>query len=157
MRLVPLSLRQANALVEQLHRHHKPARGGRFFSGCMVEDRLVGAAIVSRPVGREIDQWKVAEVVRLVTDGTPNACSFLYGATARIAKAMGFERIQTYILASEPGTSLKAAGWTFSHMTDGRNWNTKARGGRREDQPMEDKQCWVKVLKAPRKEVDGHG
>lgn len=35
----------------------------------------------------------------------------LYSACARIAKDMGFEKIQTYILESEHGTSLKASGW----------------------------------------------
>ena len=43
---------------------------------------------------------EVVEVTRLCTDGTKNACSFLYGAAARIAKEMGYKQIQTYILES---------------------------------------------------------
>jgi hypothetical protein len=114
----------------------------RFAIGCFHDEKLVGAAIVGRPVARMTDQWKVAEVNRLVTDGTPNACSFLYGKCASIAKLMGFEEIRTSILESEPGTSLKAAGWKFLHLSDGGDWNRPSRGGRRTDQPMERKQVW---------------
>jgi hypothetical protein len=93
-----------------------------------------------------IDQRSVAEVTRLVTDGTKNACSTLYGAAARACAAMGFERIQTYILITEPGTSLKAAGWRFDGQTAGGNWNRRSRTGRRTDQPMCAKQRWVRDL-----------
>lgn len=148
MDVIPLSVRQANALVSEWHRHHKPVRGHRFSLGAVKDGRTVGAATVGRPVARAVDQWQVAEVTRLVTDGTKNACSFLYGASARVAKAMGFHLIQTYILASEPGTSLRAAGWVLDGEVRGRDWNTPSRGGRRTDQPMDDKQRWVKVLRA---------
>ena len=114
----------------------------------MERDRLVGAAIVGRPVSRGIDPYNVAEVTRLVTDGTKNACSALYSACARAAAAMGFLRIQTYILDSEPGTSLRASGWEFVAHTSGGDWNhsTANAGTRRTDQPMEAKQRWQKVL-----------
>lgn len=114
LRVVPVELDEANALVTALHRHHQPAVGHRFSIGCVTADgTLVGAAIVGRPVARLAGTPRaVLEVVRLVTDGTPNACSMLYAAAARAGKALGFERIQTYVLASEPGTSLKASGWT---------------------------------------------
>lgn len=46
-----------------------------------------------------------------MTDGTPNACSMLYGACRRAWRAIGGRRIVTYILASESGSSLRAAGW----------------------------------------------
>lgn len=72
---------------------------------------LHGVAICSNPVARLADDGLTLEVSRLCTDGTRNACSILYGACARIAKEMGFKKIQTYILKSETGTSLKASGW----------------------------------------------
>lgn len=147
MVIVPLTLKQANALVAKLHRHHKPVVGHRFSIGLRVGDELVGAAIVGRPVARCVPQYDVAEVTRLVTDGTPNACSMLYQAAARVAKEMGFARIQTYILASEPGTSLKASGWVKLGDTAGGDWNVPSRGGRRTDQPQEPKQRWVRVLR----------
>ena len=145
--LFPATLKQANEMVARLHRHHFPVVGHRFSIGCEDENGLVhGAAIVGRPVARAIDQNRVAEVTRLVSDGTPNVCSILYSACARAAKAMGYRHIQTSILEDELGTSLKAAGWHFDHMTKGRNWNTPSRMGRRTDQPMCDKQVWVKKL-----------
>lgn len=146
--IVPLTLKEANDLVAQWHRHHKPCRGHRFSVGAYDGNELVGAAIVGRPVAREVDWRVVCEVSRLVTNGTKNACSFLYGACARVAKALGFQKIQTYILDDEPGTSLKASGWLFDGFTSGGNWNhsKKNAGTRREDQPMCPKQRWVKVL-----------
>ena len=51
------------------------------------------------------------EVTRLCTDGTKNACSFLYGKAARAAFALGYRRIGTYTLPDEGGASLRAAGW----------------------------------------------
>jgi hypothetical protein len=148
MNAVPLSLKEANELVKNWHRHHKPTVGYKFAIGCEHEEQLIGAAIVGRPVSREINYRKVTEVTRLVTDGTKNACSFLYSACARTAKGMGYRRIQTYILDSELGTSLRAAGWIFDGMTAGGDWNhSKANAGtRRTDQPMCRKQRWIKEL-----------
>ena len=150
MRVIPLTLKQANELIIRLHRHHKPVVGHRFSIGVKNDDgELVGACVVGRPVAREINQYAVAEVTRLVTDGTKNACSSLYAAAARAAQAMGFDKIQTYILDNEPGTSLKAAGWTFECYTSGGNWNHSWRKGRREDQPMVPKARWGKVFNVP--------
>ncbi len=120
-----MTLRQANAFVEALHRHHKPSRGHRFSIGCEVGGRLVGAVIVGRPVSRGCDPWRTAEVARLVTDGTKNACSFLYSAAARACSEMGFDKIQTYILDTEPGTSLRAAGWSLAGVTAGGAGSTR--------------------------------
>lgn len=144
--VVPLTLSQANELVAKWHRHHKPCVGHRFSIGVLDGAELVGAAIVGRPVARAVDQYSIAEVTRLVTNGTPNACSKLYSAVARIAKEMGFKKVQTYILATEPGTSLKASGWVKTAETSGGNWNHGWRKGRREDQPMEPKSRWERQL-----------
>jgi hypothetical protein len=146
LRVVPLSLRQANALVAALHRHHKPVQGMRFALGAYDGDRCVGACIVGRPVARMTDQWLVAEVTRLVTDGSKNACSILYAAAARVAREMGFEKIQTFILEEEPGTSLIAAGWEEEVVSAGGDWNRPSRGGRRTDQPMQPKRKFSKRL-----------
>lgn len=145
--ITPLTLREANALIAALHRHHKPAVGHRFSIGVDSNGKIVAAAIVGRPVSREIDHHKVAEVTRLVSDGTPHTCSMLYAACARIAREMGFSKIQTYILDTEPGTSLVAAGWSYEAMTKGGTWNNGQRKGRRDDQPLVPKQRWSKILK----------
>ena len=144
-KIVHLELKEANALVGTLHRHHNPVQGHRFSIGVEVNGILVGAAIVGRPVARMIDHKKVAEVTRLVTDGTKNACSLLYSASARACKELGYEKIQTYILSSETGTSLVAAGWICEGEAGGGSWVRKNRD-RREDSPMEKKTRWSKIL-----------
>lgn len=147
LRICPLTLKQANQLVAELHRHHKPAVGHRFSIGVKCEAGVLhGAAIVGRPTGRKNPQYDWAEVTRLVTNGKKNACSILYAAAARICKEMGFIRVQTFILESERGVSLKAAGWSFDTYSDGGDWNVPSRGGRRVDQPQERKQRWKKEL-----------
>lgn len=146
LRIVPITLAEANDLVKRWHRHHAPVVGHRWSIGVAADGELVGAAICGRPKARMTAQYTVLEVNRLVTNGTRHACSKLYGACAAIAKIMGFARIQTAILESEPGTSLKAAGWKVSHTSGGGDWNRPSRGGRRTDQPMCRKQVWEKVL-----------
>lgn len=146
-RIRPLTLRQANDLVARLHRHHKPATGHRFSIGLESDEgELVGAAIVGRPVAPKTDQYLVAEVTRLVTDGSRNACSALYGAAARAAKAMGFARIQTFTLPSESGASLRGAGWVCEGETGSpvRGWSSRA--GRDVAQPQGSKLRWAKSL-----------
>lgn len=149
MRIKPLSLAEANELVTSWHRHHKKVVGHRFSLGVYDDDGTChGAAIVGRPVARHTDQKLVAEVTRLVTDGTKNACSALYGAAARVAKEMGFDSIQTFILGSEPGTSLVAAGWTFKHITRGGAWSGQpSRGQRSHSHPTEPKLLYSRTLR----------
>lgn len=129
MRLVaiPLDLDEANAFVRQHHRHHRPVVGHKFSIGAALGDAVVGVAIVGRPVARERDDGLTLEVTRLCTDGTRNACSFLYGAAARAAFALGYKRLGTYILASEPGASLAAAGWRQIGEVRGRSWSCPSR------------------------------
>lgn len=147
MKAKPLTLAQANDLVAQLHRHHKPVRGHRFSIGAFNADGVcVGAVIIGRPVARMVDPYTVAEVTRLVTDGTRNACSFLYGRAAAAAAAMGFDCIQTYTLPEEGGASLRGAGWTCDGVVrpDGVGWSSRA--DRRTDQPTTAKTRWRKRL-----------
>jgi hypothetical protein len=113
--------------VAEYHRHHKPVVGHIFSLGAEHDGRIVGVSIIGRPVARSRDDGLTAEVTRLCTDGTRNACSFLYGASSRAAFALGFQRIGTYILASEPGTSLTAAGWRLIGEVKGRSWSCQSR------------------------------
>jgi hypothetical protein len=125
--LVRISLDEANTFVREHHRHHKPVIGHLFSIGAALDDKIVGIAIIGRPVARMRDDGVTAEITRLCTDGTLNACSFLYGASARAAFALGFKRIGTYILATEPGTSLTAAGWRLIGGTPGKSWSVPSR------------------------------
>ena len=120
--LVPISLKAANAFVAEHHRHHKPVTGHKFSLGCEQDGRLVGVAIVGRPVSRYLDNGLTLEVNRLCTTGERNVCSFLYGAAARAARALGYRKIITYTLDTEPGTSLRAAGWTCAGFAGGVRW-----------------------------------
>ena len=96
----------------------------------------------------------VLEVVRLVTDGTPNACSILYAAAARAGAALGFERIQTYILDCEIGTSLLASGWECEGPAGGGQWKHTDGKPRRTDQSTETKMRWARKLNDPRPVLD---
>lgn len=125
--LVAVSLSEANAFVSDNHRHHRPVVGHKFSLGAALGDKVVGVAIVGRPVSRHRDDGRTLEVTRLCTDGTRNACSFLYGACARACFALGFTRIGTYILKSESGVSLTAAGWRLLGERGGGSWSVPSR------------------------------
>ena len=125
--LTPISLREANAFVERNHRHHKGVTGHKFSIGCTRDGELVGVAIMGRPVSRYLDDGLTVEVNRLCTTGAENACSMLYGAAARAARAMGYQKIITYTLDTEPGTSLRAAGWQCAGPAGGERWTGKRR------------------------------
>lgn len=93
-----LTLEEANAFVTSHHRHHSQVVGHLFSIGAVKDNQIVGVVIVGRPVSRHRDDGETAEVTRLCTDGTRNACSFLYGRAAKAAFALGFQRIGTYVL-----------------------------------------------------------
>jgi hypothetical protein len=138
--LRPITQRDAFAFIGREHRHHDVPRGGLWWHGAADDEgRLVGVAIVGRPVSRELDDGFTCEVTRLATDGAPNACSMLYGASARAAlDTKGFRRILTYILASEDGASLRAAGWERLWDTKGGSWDCPSRP-RTDRHPVEPK------------------
>lgn len=124
----PITLHAANAYVAEHHRHHRPARGCVFCISAWDDDRLVGVAIVGRPLARMLQDGLTCEVTRCCTDGTRNACSKLYATVAKAARAMGYERVITYTLPEEGGASLRAAGWKLE--TDGTGGGTWSRDGR---------------------------
>ncbi len=128
LKLTPITYRVARAFVLENHRHHKPPQGWLFGTGIESEGKLIGVVMVGRPVARKLDDGETAEVTRLcVLDGFPNACSMLYSAAWRAAKALGYVRMLTYILAEEHGASVKAAGWKFMYSTPGRSWSVPSR------------------------------
>jgi hypothetical protein len=144
--LAPLDFATAAAFVAQHHRHHTPPIGHKFSLGALHGDKLIGAVIVGRPVARGRDDGATLEVTRLCTDGTRNACSFLYGAAARATFALGYRRIGTYILQSEPGTSLRAAGWKLIGERGGGSWTTPSRP-RVDDHPLQTKMLFEAVAR----------
>lgn len=126
--VVPTTLPKANEYVTRLHRHHAALPGGFawFCVACVTESGGVcGVAIAGRPTNRNNDDGQTVEVLRVATDGTPNACSALLAACARAAEAIGAWRVITYTLDSEGGASLRGAGWQLE--SDGiTSWWTHA-------------------------------
>ena len=92
----------------------------------------------------EINVLDTLEVNRLCTDGTPNACSILYAAAYRAARAMGYNRVVTYILDTENGASLKAAGYTCEGRAGGLEWNGAKAPKQTDQYPRQMKTRWVK-------------
>jgi hypothetical protein len=129
LRVVPLSLREANAYVERHHRHSRPVRGMKFAIGAARGEELLGVAIVGRPVNRVLQEDNVptCEALRVCTTGERNVCSFLYGRAWRAAQALGYERMITYNLRSESGSSLRAAGARIVGEVTAREWDTPSR------------------------------
>jgi hypothetical protein len=123
----PISLADANDFVERLHRHHPPVQGHKFSIGATIAGQIVGVVIVGRPVSRHRDDGMTLEVTRLCTDGTRNACSFLYGKAARAAFSLGYARIGTYTLPDEGGASLRASGWHLIGERGGGEWSQPSR------------------------------
>jgi hypothetical protein len=140
--IVPCHLSNANTFIQRHHRHHGPLRFHKFSVAVADENGVTrGVAIVGRPVSRALDDGWTLEVSRVATDGVRNGCSMLYGACRRAAFALGYRRLITYVLCTEPGTSLRAAGWTYAGEIRGKPWNTPGR--RRVDKhPIVNKHRW---------------
>lgn len=136
LHLVPVDFATASAFVGMWHRHHSPPVGHKFSvgvadlspAGASSAGVLRGVAMVGRPVARHFDDGLTLEVNRTATDGTPNANSMLYGAAWRAAKALGYQRLITYTQQGEPGSSLRAAGWTVvAELKERKGWTTPSR------------------------------
>lgn len=139
--VIPMTLKEARVFVDTNHRHHRAPQGGLFAIGLQGADEVVGVVIIGRPVARRNADGFTAEVTRLCTDGSKNACSMLYGAAWRAAKAMGYRRLITYTLVSEDGTSLRAAGWKNIGIRGGGSWSVPSRP-RVDTHPLGQKQLW---------------
>lgn len=122
LELRPCDFQTARDFVGEHHRHNKPPVGRKFSIAVYDGNRLCGVAMVGRPIGRYLDDGLTLEVNRCCTDGTKNACSMLYGAAWRAAKALGYKHIITYTRESENGASLRASGWTFDGQAGGTHW-----------------------------------
>lgn len=140
--VVPITFADAREFVRRHHRHHPPSVGHKFSVGAAdAEGLLRGVAIVGRPIARGNDDGWTLEVTRCCTDGAPNACSLLYAACWRASRALGYRRLVTYTLVTEPGTSLRAAGWRVIGSVRGRSWHCASRP-RVDKHPIVDKLFW---------------
>lgn len=119
--LAPTTLRKANDFVADHHRHNgrTSRNGGKWAVSIMVENEVVGVAIVGNPLSATLMDGWTAEVLRVcVVDEAPKgSCSMLYSACWRAWRAMGGRRLITYTLQSESGASLRGAGWIIVGQT----------------------------------------
>lgn len=163
---IPIELKDAQAYINRYHRHHQASHRDKFRIAASLDGKdIIGVVQVGRPVSRVLDDGHTLEVLRLCTNGDKNVCSFLYSRAARIAKEMGYDKIITYILESEDGTSLKASGWECEAVgVGGNNWNVPSRPreiisaqmslfDEKTKYPVnEKKQRWSKILYQPKGE-----
>lgn len=142
--LQPVTYEEACEFIRRHHRHHLPPQGWKY--GIAVNDgaQVVGVVTVGRPVARHLDNGWTLEVTRCCTDGTRHACSMLYGAAWRAARALGFRRLITYTLKSEAGKSLHAAGWRVVGETGGGSWDRTSRP-RVDRAPTDQKTLWEAI------------
>lgn len=127
LQIVPIFQDEAFAFITAHHRHHRKPVGSIYQIAASDGEKIVGVAIVGRPNARQQQDGFTLEVTRLCSDGTPNVCSMLYAACWRIAREMGYRKLITYILETEPGTSLKAAGWRLIGERGGGSWSRNSR------------------------------
>lgn len=144
LQLQPITYEEACEFIRRHHRHHLPPTGWKYGIACNDGEQVRGVITVGRPVSRRLDNGYTLEVTRCATDGAKNASSLLYGAAWRAARALGFRRLITYTLVSEPGTSLRAAGWKEIGTTTGRSWNVPSRP-RVDKHPLGQKTLWEAV------------
>lgn len=127
LKIVPIFQKEAFNFVSTHHRHLPSPTGSVFQISAHSDKGLVGVCVVGRPSSRKNQDGLTLEVTRLCTDGTHNCCSFLYAASWRIAKELGYKRLITYIRADEKGTSLKASGWQIIGERKSNSWNSPTR------------------------------
>lgn len=144
MKIAPCTVKAALRKVREWHRHLPELQGGLFAAACEVDGECVGVAVAGNPSRVWQGNGKLV-ISRVATTGYENACSMLYGALCRAAKALGYREVWTYTLPDEPGTSLRAAGFTDMGLTDGGEHSRPSRYRKPAVRP-EPKRRWVRVL-----------
>lgn len=145
MKLAPITVKAATRQVREWHRHLPELQGGLFAVQLVsAGGKCLGVGIVGNPPR----VWQGAGrcvIARVATEGAENACSMIYGALARAAKALGYSEAWTYTLPDEPGTSLRAAGFVDMGLTRGGEWARPSRARAPAKRP-EQKRRWVRRL-----------
>ena len=132
LKVIPLSLKEANNFIDKHHRHNKRCAGHKFSIGAEYQGKLVGVAIVGRPVARKLDNKLTLEINRncVLDDAPKGTCSFLYAKAIKIWQSMGGKKIITYTLETESGSSLKAVKFnketTVQTFKKNTGWITRA-------------------------------
>jgi len=130
MNVAPISIREANAWVALNHRHNRPVGSALFAIAAEHSGRRFGVAIIGRPVARALCDGFTVEVRRVcvVDDSPKGTCSFLYGASRRAARVLGYRKVLTYTLEVESGASLRGSGWTPTLASRPHQWQRSEEG-----------------------------
>jgi len=144
--LTPITISAAKKLVRQWHRHLPELQGALFASAVSMDGEIVGVACAVNPARVWQGTGRVVIGRVAVQEGVRNGCSMLYGSMCRAAKALGYSEAWTYTLPSEPGTSLRAAGFTDMGLTDGGEWGRPGRPRQMALHP-EPKRRWRRLLR----------
>lgn len=145
LRLRPWTVKREAALdfVARVHRRLPKVQGAMWCVSVRSGAEIVGVALVGWPSQEqttdEIDHLRVLRCA--VKEGYKNACSMLYGACWRAARAMGADSMDTFTNLDEPGTSLRAAGWIEAGTTKGGHYGRPSRA-RRPQVNAEPKRRW---------------
>jgi hypothetical protein len=131
LRLAPITVKRCDAIqfVASVHRRLPKIQGAMWAVSVRHGEEVVGVALVGWPSQEQtkpsMEHLRVLRVA--VMEGYPNACSMLYGACWRAARAMGVMRMDTFTHLDEPGTSLLASGWTDGGLTKGGEYDRPSR------------------------------
>lgn len=140
------SLKEVSKFINENHRHHISPQGCNFAFGVKMGNDFIGVITAGRPVAAALDDGSTLEITRVcVKPGYKNLCSYLYSHMIRIAKDMNYQRVITYTLESETGTSCKAAGFKLAYKSRGGEWNCKSRP-RKVKAPTCPKKMWEYII-----------
>lgn len=147
--LRPITVKAATSWCVTIHRHLRRELAGARFAVSVVDatGALRGVGLVTSGP-RVWEGTGRCNIARIGTDGVKNGCSMLYGALCRAAQALGYREAWTYTLPSEPGTSLRAAGFMEEGMTAGGEHDRPNQTNRRRraaEQPQP-KRRWRRIL-----------
>jgi hypothetical protein len=145
LEIVPVTVKAARRVVKLWHRHLPDVQGGLFAAAVAQNDDVVGVAIAGNPARVWQGTCRLVVSRAAVVGASKNACLMLYGAIGRAAAALGYSELWTYTLPGEPGTSLRAAGFTDMGLTDGGEHSRPSRYRKPAVRP-EQKRRWMRTL-----------
>lgn len=152
-KIASCTVKAACKQIAAWHRHLPKLQGGLFAARVLGPDgQCCAVAVFGNPsrvwqnTGRGvITRVAAKEDLPDVGEHAAPACTMLYGALCRAAKALGYREAWTYTLPEESGRSLKAAGFIDMGLTDGGEHDRPSRRRNPAVRP-EPKRRWLRTL-----------